>query len=74
MTDRDETAAHYKDSSKLAVRGGSHARNSNVSWYGWADAAGRARLKTAVKAMIDAYGGVVPMPRVQDMISGVGTE
>ncbi len=38
MTDSDDPAAHYKDSSKLAVRGGFHARYSNVGWFGWVDA------------------------------------
>lgn len=38
MTERNETAAHYKDSSKLAVRGGFHARYSNRNWFGWVDA------------------------------------
>lgn len=37
MTDPEETAAHYKDSSKLAVRGGFHARFSGRSWFGWVD-------------------------------------
>ena len=37
MTDRAETAAHYKDSSKLAVRGGFHARFAKNSWFGWVD-------------------------------------
>ncbi|MEJ6403110.1 class I SAM-dependent methyltransferase [Yoonia sp. 2307UL14-13] len=37
MTDPDETAAHYKDSSKLAVRGGFHARFAGRSWFGWFD-------------------------------------
>lgn len=37
MTERDDTAAHYKDSSKLAVRGGFHARYSNHSWFDWVD-------------------------------------
>lgn len=37
MTDRRAIAAHYKDSAKLAVRGGFHARYSNISWFDWVD-------------------------------------
>lgn len=38
MNQTQDTAAHYKDSSKLAVRGGFHARFSNISWYDWVEA------------------------------------
>ncbi len=37
MNQTQDTAAHYKDSSKLAVRGGFHARFSNISWYDWVE-------------------------------------
>jgi ubiquinone/menaquinone biosynthesis C-methylase UbiE len=37
MDEREATAAHYKDSSKLAVRGGFHARYSHHSWFDWVD-------------------------------------
>lgn len=49
MTDRSETAAHYQDSSKLAVRGGFHRRFANRNWFTWVDA--RLNIPSAARVL-----------------------